>query len=228
MKGLTHSSIQRLLQAELDGPVPHLVFEYIEGPTLASLLDEHGPLAPGDVVRLGLQVCSVLHYLHGSGIAHLDVKPQNLTVRDGRTVLLDFDLARPLGQRDRKGQLRGSPPYMAPEQIGRAPATPAMDLFALGATLYEAATDRLAFDAVRTSRVTKYPQLQLTGQPPPIRSLRPSFPAALDRAITSLVAPDPSARPQSAVAAMRLLAAALPRGEEGLWPRWVGSALAPV
>jgi len=222
VKLLAHSSIQRLLEARLDGPVPHLVFEYIEGPTVASLLDENGPLAPGDVVRLGLQVGAVLHYLHGLGVAHLDVKPQNLAVREGRAVLLDFDLARPLGQRDGRGQLRGSAPYMAPEQIGRAPATPAMDLFALGATLYEAATDRLAFDAVRSPRVTKYPQL--AGPPPPVRSLRPSLPVALDRAIAALLAPEPSDRPESAVAAMDLLAPALPRGEQGLWPKWVGIA----
>jgi eukaryotic-like serine/threonine-protein kinase len=224
VRSLTHASIQRLLEARLDGPVPHLIFEYIEGPTLASLLDEHGPLAPGDAVRLGLQVGAVLHYLHGLGVAHLDVKPQNLAVREGRAVLLDFDLASRLGQRDGRGRLRGSPPYMPPEQIARAPATPAMDLFALGATLYEAVTDRLAFDAVRSTRRTRYPQL--AGPPPPVRSFNPRVPARLERAIATLLAPDPADRPPSAVAAMELLAGALPRGEPGLWPRWVGRSRA--
>jgi eukaryotic-like serine/threonine-protein kinase len=221
LRPFSHPSIQRLLEARLDDPVPCLVFEYIEGPTLASLLDRRGPLAPGDVIRLGLQVGAVLHYLHGSGVAHLDVKPENLAVRGGRAVLLDFDLARPLGQADGKGRLRGSAPYMAPEQIGRAPATPAMDLFALGATLYEAATDDLAFQAHRSGDEPCYPQL--TGPPASLRSLNPAVPVALERAISTLLAPDPSARPPSAAAAMKLLAGALPRGEEGLWPRWVGT-----
>ncbi len=216
---LAHTSIQRLLEARLDGRVPHLIFEYIEGPTLASLLDEHGPVAAGDAVRLGLQVGAVLHYLHGLGVAHLDVKPQNVAVREGRAVLLDFDLARPVGQRDGRGQLRGSPPYMPPEQIARAPATPAMDLFALGATLYEAVTDRLAFDAVRSSGGTRYPQL--AGPPPAIRSFNSRIPARLEVAIAALLAPDPADRPPTAAAAMELLARALPRGEPGLWPKWV-------
>lgn len=216
---LAHSSIQRLLEARLDDPVPYLVFEYIEGPTLASLLDDTGALTPGDVVRLGLQVGAALHYLHGLGIAHLDVKPQNLAVREGRAVLLDFDLARALGQGDGAGSLRGSAPYMAPEQVRREPASAAMDLFALGATLYEAATDHLAFDAAGAPPYTRYPQL--AGPPAPIRSLNPRVPAALDRAITALLAPEPSGRPESVLAAMDLLAAALPKREKGLWPKWV-------
>jgi eukaryotic-like serine/threonine-protein kinase len=216
---LAHSSIQRLLEARLADPVPHLVFEYIEGPTLASLLDDNGPLAPGDVVRLGLQVGAALHYLHGLGIAHLDVKPQNLAVHEGRAILLDFDLARALSEGSGTERLRGSTPYMSPEQIRRAPASQAMDLFALGATLYEAATDELAFDAGGARPDTRYPQL--VGPPAPIRSLNPRVPVALDRAITALLAPEPSGRPKSVLAAMNLLAAAMPKREQGLWPKWV-------
>jgi eukaryotic-like serine/threonine-protein kinase len=224
LRPFSHPSIQRLLEARLDDQVPCLVFEYIEGPTLASLLDQHGPLAPGDVVRLGLQIGAVLHYLHGSGVAHLDVKPENIAVRDGRVVLFDFDLARPIGRGDGKGRLRGSAPYMAPEQIGRAPAAAAMDLFALGATLYEAASDELAFHAHRSGDEPCYPQL--TAPPAPLRSLNPAVPAALERAISALLAPERSVRPPSAAAAMELLTRALPRGERGLWPRWVGPILA--
>jgi serine/threonine protein kinase len=216
---LAHSSIQRLLEARLEEPVPHLVFEYIEGPTLECLLDDQGPLAPADVVRLGLQVAAVLHYLHGLGVAHLDVKPQNLAVREGRVVLLDFDLASRIGEGDGGGRFRGSAPYMSPEQIRREPASPAMDLFALGATLYEAATDQLAFDGGGSRPEEMYPQL--AGPPPPIRCLNPGIPAALDRAITTLLAPKPSERPPSALAAMHLLATALPKREPGLWPAWV-------
>jgi serine/threonine protein kinase len=225
---LAHPSIQRLLEARLEDPVPHLVFEYVEGPTLACLLDDRGALPPGDVVRLGLQIGAALHYLHELRIAHLDVKPQNVAIRDGRAVLLDFDLARPFGERERgsrpdsRGRPRGSPPYMAPEQVRRAPASAAMDLFALGATLYEAAGGRLAFEPTGKTGRVKYPQLE--GSPPPIRSFAPRVPAALDRAIMALLAPEPSDRPQSALAAMDCLAAALPKREPGLWPKWVRGA----
>jgi serine/threonine protein kinase len=222
---LAHPSIQRLLDARLEDPVPHLVFEYIEGPTLARLLDDRGALPTGDVVRFGLQICAALHYLHELGIAHLDVKPENVAVRDGRAVLLDFDLARSFGKRESgsrpnsSGRPRGSPPYMAPEQVRRAPASAAMDLFGLGATLYEAASDRLAFEPTGKSGEVSYPQLE--GSPPPIRSFKPSIPSALDRAITALLAPNPAARPATALEAMGLLVEALPKHQVGLWPRWV-------
>jgi serine/threonine protein kinase len=222
---LAHRSIQRLLEPRLEDQVPHLVFEYVEGPTLACLLDDRGALPPGDVVRLGLQIGAALHYLHELGIAHLDVKPENIAVRDGQAVLLDFDLARKFGERENGSRPnsgrrpRGSPPYMAPEQVRRAPASAAMDLFGLGATLYEAASDRLAFEPSGPTGEVNYPQLE--GSPPPIRSFKPRIPSALDRAIASLLAPHPAARPATALEAMGLLAEALPKDQPGLWPKWV-------
>lgn len=225
VRSLAHPSIQRLLDARVHDPVPHLVFEYIEGPTLACLLDDRGALPPGDVVRLGLQVGSALHYLHQLGLAHLDVKPQNIAVRDGRAVVLDFDLARKVGEREResrphsRGRPRGSPPYMAPEQVRRAPASAAMDVFGLGATLYEAATDRMAFEVSGKGGEMKYPQLECP--PPPIRSFKPRIPLAFDRAIGALLAPNPADRPRSMLEAMGLLVQAMPPRQRGLWPKWV-------
>ena len=222
---LAHPSIQRLLEARLEDPVPYLVFEYVEGPTLSRLLDERGALPPGDVVRLGLQLGAALHYLHELGIAHLDIKPENVAVRDGRAVLLDFDLARPFGERENgsrpnsRGRPRGSPPYMAPEQVRRAPASLAMDLFGLGATLYEAASDRLAFEPSGKSGEVSYPQLE--GSPPPLRSFNSRIPSALDRAIAALLAPNPADRPRTALEAMGLLVQTLPGRQAGLWPKWV-------
>jgi serine/threonine protein kinase len=230
VSSLAHPSIQRLLETRLNDPIPYLVFEYIEGPTLDSLLDERGALAPSNVVRLGLQVGSALHYLHELGIAHLDVKPENIAIREGRAVLMDFDLAQKLGGRENESRLengkhpRGSPPYMAPEQVRRAPASAAMDLFGLGATLYEAATRRLAFDPGDRPDDPDYPQL--AGPPAPARSFNARIPASLDHAILRLLALNPSERPPTALAAMALLAQALPKHELRLWPKWV--SLAPA
>jgi hypothetical protein len=94
-----------------------------------------------------------------------------------------------------------------------------MDLFGLGATLYEAASDRLAFEPTGKSGEVSYPQLE--GSPPPIRAFKPITPSALDRAITALLAPNPAARPATALEAMGLLVEALPKHQVGLWPRWV-------
>jgi serine/threonine protein kinase len=222
VRPLVHPGIQRLLDARLDGERPHLLFEYVEGPSVDALL-ERGALAAGDTVRLGLQVASLLHYLHGEGIVHLDVKPGNLVVRDGRVVLLDFDLALGLGETAPGGRACGSPPYMAPEQVRCAPAAPAMDVFALGATLYEAATGATAFPAPSRARAVEYPQLD--GPAAPVRSRNPAVPERLAHAIHALLHRDARRRPATARAAMALLAGCLPAGEPPLWPAWVGRHL---
>jgi serine/threonine protein kinase len=119
LRRLAHPAIQRLLEDAHWHPVPHLVLEYVEGPTLESLLEDEGRLRPAEVIRLGMQIGACLHYLHGEGLGHLDVKPSNVVVREGRIVLLDFDIARRLGQPAPRGRPHGTPPYMAPEQCRR-------------------------------------------------------------------------------------------------------------
>lgn len=220
---LVHPGIQRLLAAHCEEPLPYLVFEYVEGPTLAELLDERGPLAPPDVIRLGMQIASALHYIHGTGIVHCDIKPTNLALRDGRAVLIDFDIARRIGEGGRETKARGSAHYMAPEQVRGEPAMLSMDLFALGATLYEAATDVIVFDFEEEQEGLVYPQL--TRRPAPLRSFDAAIPERLERAILSLLEPDPQRRPLTAMAALSLLAGALPKNEQGLWPRWASKLM---
>jgi serine/threonine protein kinase len=216
--------VQRLIRAELDVARPYLLFEYVEGPTLESLLEDRGALRPADVVRLGLQLAAVLHYVHGRGLVHCDLKPANVALHEGRAILLDFDVARAIGEGSASTRARGTADYMAPEQIRGARAQPGMDLFALGATLYEAAADAPAFEGSDEPGETRYAQLE--GRPAPLRTLAPAAPAALERAIHALLDPDADRRPASALTALRLLAAALPPGELGLWPRWVTPVLA--
>ena len=145
---LSHPSIVRMLEAKVDltDQLPYVVYEYVEGPTLDQALGMYGALAPPDAIRLGMQVASALHYLHGKGFVHLDLKPGNLGLRDGRAVLLDFDIALPIGVCRSEARPRGTPAYMAPEQVRCLPADPSMDLWALGAVLYETVTDAQAFD----------------------------------------------------------------------------------
>jgi serine/threonine protein kinase len=222
---MAHPAIQRLLDADCEGPLPYLLFEYVEGPTLADVLDERGPLAPADVVRLGMQLASALRYVHGRHVVHCDLKPTNAALRDGRAVLLDFDIARTIGEGGAGTKARGSAHYMAPEQIRCEPAAPSMDLFALGTTLYEAATDIIAFD-VEEEGPPAY--LQLQQRPTPPRVVNPAIPHELDQAIWALLDPDARARPATAMAALSLLARALPHCEEGLWPEWATGFMADL
>ena len=222
-----HPGIRRLLEARLDQPLPHLVFEYVEGPTLDDALADDGPFHPVDVLLVGMQLAAALGHLHGRGLAHLDVKPGNVVLREGRPVLIDLGLARPVGEAPLGGHRRGSPPWMAPEQVRRRPASPGMDLFALGAVLYELATGTQAFDPADDGPPERrWPQLP--GPPPPASSRNPEVPAAVDRAVAALLAPDPADRPATTAQVLALLAAAMPADaaeEDRLWPTWATGRL---
>jgi serine/threonine protein kinase len=219
---VAHPGIRRLLESRLDQPLPHLVFEYVEGPTLDGALATDGPFHPVDVLLTGMQLAAALGHLHDRGLAHLDVKPGNVVLREGRPVLIDLGLARPVGEAPAGRHRRGSPPWMAPEQVRRLPASPGMDLFALGAVLYELATGTQAFEPLdQGPPARRWPQL--TGPPPLPSSRNPGVPAALDRAVACLLAPDPACRPATAAQALALLSAAMPADaaeEDLLWPSW--------
>ncbi len=117
---------------------PYLVMELIEGESLADRL-RLGPLAPAAAVEVVSGVAAGVAALHEAGIVHRDLKPENVLLRDGGTpVLLDFGLARELDARSltETGALLGTPAYMAPEQALGEKASPATDLYALGALLF--------------------------------------------------------------------------------------------
>ena len=135
---LAHPVVVRGFGAVTDGRFPHLLLEHLEGPTLAELLQTHGPLALEQALALALQLASALHYLANEGIAHLDVKPSNV-IMGAPPRLIDFSVARTLAQAARTRTPIGTDAYMAPEQAapdGRL-GTPA-DVFGLCATVYEA------------------------------------------------------------------------------------------
>jgi eukaryotic-like serine/threonine-protein kinase len=223
-----HPGIRRLLESRLDQSLPCLAFEYVEGPTLDDALADDGPFHPVDVLLAGMQLAAALGHLHGRGLAHLDVKPGNVVLRAGRPVLIDLGLARRVGEAPAGRHRRGSPPWMAPEQVRRQPASPGMDLFALGALLFELATGTQAFDPADDGPPERrWPQL--AGPPPPASSRNPEVPAAVDQAVTALLAPDPADRPASAAQVLALLAAAMPADaaeEDRPWPNWATGRLA--
>jgi serine/threonine protein kinase len=202
LRQLSHPAIQRLLEDGHRRTLPHLVFEYGGGPDLAKLVERSGAQPPADVVSVGAQLASCLHYLHGRGAVHLDLKPGNVVLGGGRATLIDFDTAMPAGSPALDGRPTGSLAYMAPEQCQGAPASPRMDLFALGAVLYELATGRPPFpvDGVEED---EFPQL--LGAPPPLLAVDPSLPPSLDTAVRALTDPDPDRRPRTALEAFALL-----------------------
>ena len=152
LDGLTHPALPRLVEHRLDDEIPHLLTEYVDGPTIEELVDEHGPLTSRDTALVGAQLLPALAVLHARGLAHLDVKPENVVLRDGRPVLIDFGSSRPLGSTQPPGRPVGTEGYAAPEMEACAPVSAAMDLFGLGTVLAEAVTGEPFLDRPRLPR----------------------------------------------------------------------------
>lgn len=223
LRRLSHPSVPRLLEDRHDHPVPHLVLEHVEGLTLDQVLLTGGPLPPAEVVRIGVRLASGLHHVHGRGFAHLGLEPAGVAVRDGHhTTLLDFGAARPVGGSPPPGRPRCAV-YQAPERCLRGRPDPRMDLFSLGAVLYELATGQPAFRAEEVVPGCAHPQLLVA--PARARSVRSGVPVDLDAVIHALLERDPRRRPRTALEALRLLASALPGGAARTWPSFADRLL---
>ncbi|MCP5283826.1 MAG: HDOD domain-containing protein [Burkholderiaceae bacterium] len=134
---LTHPSIVPVFEADTVDGQPMLVFEFVDGGTLADARRGKGPMPPRDAVSLMIGVLDALSTAHAQGIVHRDLKPSNLLLSsDGRARVMDFGIAaRVAGGGD--GRIAGTPGYMSPEAArGEAPA-PQMDVFAAGMLLGE-------------------------------------------------------------------------------------------
>ena len=117
-------------------PRPAVVLETLPGATVSALVDDRR-LGVADTALLGRQLVSVLGYLHRQGWVHLDVKPDNVVVQEGRAVLIDLGLATRPGRIERG---MGTDGYAAPEQDAGGTVSPAADVWGLGATLFECVT----------------------------------------------------------------------------------------
>ena len=137
-------------------------------------------------------------YLHGSGVLHLDIKPQNIIVRNLRAerlpVLIDFGLCRRGVSRASERKLRGSLPYMGPECFHGGDLGPWTDIYAIGATLYQAATGRLPRQPPGPSGIESRRDLTWSPVPPSLSSFGANLDEDLERILFKCLALDPSAR----------------------------------
>jgi serine/threonine protein kinase len=152
---LSHPGIVTIHDIITEDGRPWIVMELISARSLEELIQEDGPLEPGRVAEIGLQMVDALTVAHEAGILHRDIKPSNVLVsqaRSARAVLTDFGIAR--AQSDatitQAGGLLGSPAYIAPERARGRPAGPSSDLWSLGATLYSAVEGRSPFERPET------------------------------------------------------------------------------
>ena len=184
-------------------PRPAIVIETLPGRTLSYLIEQQGRLRPADAAMVGVQLCSVLAYLHRNGWVHLDVKPANIVELGGRVVLLDLSVGRRIGERDTGGTFD----YLSPEQARGDAVTEAADVWGLGVTLYEALSGFAPWadfpsNERHTDGARRYPQLE--GRADALRTRR-RLPAQLTRTVDACLDPDPSSRPTVAEVSSRLV-----------------------
>lgn len=153
---IDHPNVVRLLDARVDGDVPYIAFELLEGRDLQARLREEVALSPREAVSIAIQACRGLAAAHDQGVIHRDLKPANIFLAgDGVVKVLDFGIAY-VEDRDARltstNALMGTPHYMAPEQArGDKTYDARTDVWGLGAVVYHALTGRTPF--ARESRV---------------------------------------------------------------------------
>jgi eukaryotic-like serine/threonine-protein kinase len=164
---MNHPNVVSVLDLVTDGDEQWLVMEYVDGVTLTELVRRRGPLTPDRAAPLFARVADALAAAHASRIVHRDVKPSNILVaRDGQVKLSDFGIATAAGDDPltQTGMLIGSPAYLAPEVATGASASPASDVWSLGASLYLALTGTPAYDSDSNVLATLH---RIVNEPPP-------------------------------------------------------------
>jgi eukaryotic-like serine/threonine-protein kinase len=217
-----------------DGRFLYLAMELLSGESLDRVIAKAAPLDPRRALRIASQVCQALVAAHEAGVIHRDLKPGNVMLvrgagKEDSVKVLDFGLARlDVGESalTRTGDLIGTFVYMAPEQGQGKPATPKIDIYAVGELLYEMLTKKLPHEGSTDVLARK-----ATVDPTPITQHRPDLPAEIDRLVMRALARDPEARQPTMAEARReideaiqhLDAAATPAGRS-----WATTSLAVV
>jgi serine/threonine protein kinase len=179
---------------------PCIILQFVPSMPLSTVLREGGPLQENEAVQVGAQVASALAAAHQAGIVHRDVKPGNILIADnGDALISDFGISRALGDASltMTGMVHGTPAFLAPEVARGADATPASDVFSLGATLYAALEGHPPF-GTDSSAIAILHRAAGGVIEPPRRS------GVLAPVLQELLSADPEARPTMASVAERL------------------------
>jgi serine/threonine-protein kinase len=180
--------------------LPYLVMEYLDGETLAQLVDR-GPIEVESILQFSAQIAAALAAVHAAGVVHCDVKPENLFVLHDRAwgggpgiKVIDFGVSRlvdepPAGD----ASIAGTPAYMAPEQWKGNPK-PASDVYSLGCVIYELLTQNPPFDGSLPELMNQHCE----HRPARPSWLRVGIPPELERLLMRTLAKDPALRPTMA------------------------------
>ena len=217
--------------------IAYLVMEFLEGRSLADEMRAVGPMSPARCAEILEPVCAVLAEAHAQGLVHRDIKPSNIFLHRGRVgeevvKVIDFGIAKLLGDVDgpevpggtATGLLVGTPVYIAPERFEGGPYDGAVDMYAVGMTLYEMLCGRLPFETAANEWVQAV--MRLVHQPLPLQPFDAAVPPSLRAAVRRALARDPRERPTAAEMRDALAGFSRPGREQTTGParRLVGAA----
>ena len=181
--------------------VAYLVMEYLDGDSLASVLENHGgPLRLERALHIALQVCDAVGEAHDQGIVHRDLKPENvMLVRRGGdpdfVKVLDFGVAKvdwlDGAQATQVGTVFGTARYMAPEAARGELVTPRSDVYSIATLLYQCLAGRTPFDGTNTVAVLVK---QCSEVPLELSTISPHVPAAVARVVHQTLSKNPAER----------------------------------
>jgi tRNA A-37 threonylcarbamoyl transferase component Bud32 len=205
---LDHEYIVRAYDAEQAGSLHMLVMEYVEGASLAQLLQRQGPLPVAEACRYTHQAALGLQHAHERGMVHRDIKPANLMrTAAGKVKVLDFGLAQVRTERrlTQVDSFMGTPEYVAPEQaLNARGADVRADVYGLGCTLYCLLAGRPPFEG---GDVADMILAHMRQEARPLHERRRDVPAGLSAVVARMLAKDPAARYQTPIEVARALAA---------------------
>ncbi|HZO26411.1 MAG TPA: protein kinase [Chloroflexota bacterium] len=191
---LSHPGIASIFDSGVHEGYAFVVMELVAGRPLDQIIHNGPRPAPIEAAALAARVADALAYAHQQGVVHCDVKPQNIILTpEGQPKLVDFGIARVMTTTGSLGpeELRGSAPYVSPEQVRGERVDGRADVYALGAVLYELLTGRPPFQGATVIAILGQ---HLAGTAPLPRSLNPNVSVGLERVVLTALARNPSQR----------------------------------
>jgi serine/threonine-protein kinase len=194
-KRLDHPSIIKVLTPKRKSRM-YIAMEYVEGVSLRAIMRDNPQMELERALELARQICEALVYMHGQGVVHRDMKPENILVMDaGKLKIMDFGIA--LDESARRltwagmSSTIGTPDYMAPEQVGGRRGDVRTDIYALGTILYEMLTGELPYSGENVYNVMR---AKTSEDPQPPSRYRPDLDPHVEEIILRAIERQPRNR----------------------------------